>query len=102
MSPTLQPQAKWPCKIRRLIDLHPSSHPPQNNPKLRDNDPFKLIPIVSKTAKTFELEHKHNETITSNTITHTDDLSAWLYGVKIDSIKNRYQVVPDDMKIAAF
>jgi hypothetical protein len=41
------------------------------------NNPFKLIPIVSKTAKTFDFEHKNNKTMTSNTITHADDHSSW-------------------------
>jgi hypothetical protein len=67
------------------------------------NNLFKLIPIVNESAKTFDLEHEKNKTMTIKAITHADNLSTWLYGMKVGSIKEtRYQVVPDNLEIAAF
>jgi len=40
-------------------------------------DPFELIPIIYRIARTFDQEHN-----TTSAETHTDDLCAWLYGVK--------------------
>jgi hypothetical protein len=38
-----------------------------------------------------------------NPVNHTDDLNAWLYGVRRGTIpKTRYSVLPDDAEIADF
>jgi hypothetical protein len=37
---------------------------------------FELIPIISRAARSFDEEHE----LKANAVTHTDDLSAWLYG----------------------
>jgi hypothetical protein len=39
----------------------------------------------------------------SKSITHEEDLNAWLYGVKVGLInKKRYQINPDDSEITSF
>jgi hypothetical protein len=67
-------------------------------------DPFKLIPLMTRTARKFELaQTKNNAILQGNTITHSDNLSAWLYSMKMRSInKTRYAVTPDDVKISMF
>jgi hypothetical protein len=55
------------------------------------------------TARLFDSEHKDSKTMTNKTITHADDLNAWIYGVKVGSIKEtRYQINPDDSEINSF
>ncbi len=61
------------------------------------NDPFKLIPLVTATARLFDSEHKDDEMMTNKAITHADDLNAWLYGIKAGLIKEtKYQINPDN------
>ncbi len=62
-------------------------------------NPFKLIPIISQSARSFDEEHK----LEATAVTHADNLNAWLYGVKTGLVpKTRYSVNPDDTKIATF
>ncbi len=59
-------------------------------------NPFKLIPIISRTARSFDKEHK----LEATAVTHADDLSAWLYGVKVGLVlKMRYSVNPDNPRL---
>jgi hypothetical protein len=61
-------------------------------------DPFELIPIIYRIARTFNQEHN-----TMSAETHADDLCAWLYGVKTGLIpETRYSVNPDDEEVEAF
>jgi hypothetical protein len=61
-------------------------------------DPFGLIPIIYKIARTFDQEHN-----TTSAETHVSDLCAWLYGVKTGLIpETRYSVNPDDKEVEAF
>ena len=61
-------------------------------------DPFELIPIIYRIARTFDQEHN-----TTSAETHVDNLCAWLYGVKTGLIpKTRYSVNPDDEEVEAF
>ena len=63
---------------------------------LNTKNPFKLIPIISRTARSFDEEHE----LKANAVTHTDDLSAWLYGVKVGLVlKMRYSVNPDNPRL---
>jgi hypothetical protein len=67
------------------------------------NDPYELIPLITATASLFDSEHKDDEMMANKAITHADDLNAWLYGVKVGSIKEtRYQINPDDLEINSF
>ncbi len=62
-------------------------------------NPFELIPNISCAARRFDEEHE----LEATAVTHADNLSAWLYGVKIGLVpKTRYSVNPDDTKIATF
>jgi hypothetical protein len=45
-------------------------------------NPFALIPIITAAARAFDVEHESDKSQTHKAITHTDDLNAWLYGVK--------------------
>jgi hypothetical protein len=70
------------------------------NPIIESNskDPFELILIIYRIARTFDQEHN-----TTSAKTHTDDLCAWLYGVKTGLIpETRYSVNPDDKEVEAF
>ena len=51
-------------------------------------------------AKEFDLAQTESSTILrGNAITHSDNLNAWLYGVKVGSInETRYSVTPDDVQ----
>ncbi len=40
------------------------------------NEPFKLIPIVTETARNFNSDHEKDKMITNLAITHADDLNA--------------------------
>jgi hypothetical protein len=62
-------------------------------------NPFELIPIISSAARSFDKEHK----LKATAITHSDNLSALLYGVKAGLVpKTRFSVNPNDTKIATF
>jgi hypothetical protein len=67
-------------------------------------DPFRLIPLMTRTAREFDLAQTKNNTILQEkTITHSDNLNAWLYSMKVGSInKKRYSVTPDNIKILMF
>jgi hypothetical protein len=65
----------------------------ESNPK----DPFELIHIIYRIAKTFDQELN-----TTSAVTHADDLCAWLYGAKTGLIpETRYSVNPDDEEVEA-
>ena len=67
------------------------------------NKPFKLIPIITDAARNFDSEHEEDETMTSLALTHSDDLNAWLYSVRVGLInKTRYQIFPDDKEVTGF
>jgi hypothetical protein len=62
-------------------------------------NPFKLIPIISRATRSFDKEHEFKATA----ITHTDNLSTWLYGVKVGLVpKTKYSVQPNNTKIATY
>jgi hypothetical protein len=67
-------------------------------------DPFKLIPLMTRAAREFDLaQTEKNAILQGNAFTHSDALNAWLYGVKVGSTnKPRYSVTPDDVKISTF
>ncbi len=66
---------------------------------VKTKNPFKLIPIISQAARSFDKEHE----LEATAVTHADDLNAWLYGVKAGLVpKTRYSVNPDDTKIVTF
>jgi hypothetical protein len=51
-----------------------------------------LIPIVADAARNVGSEHEKDEMMTSQALSHTEDLNAWLYGLKVGSInKTRYK-----------
>ncbi len=57
---------------------------------------FKLIPIISNKARSFDI-HEFKATAA----THADDLNAWLYSMKIGLVpKMRYSMNPNAMEIA--
>jgi hypothetical protein len=61
-------------------------------------DPFELIPIIFRAARSFDLEHQG-----AGAVTHADDLCAWLYGMKVGQVtETRYSVNPDDAEVSAF
>jgi hypothetical protein len=61
--------------------------------------PFKIIPIISHAAKSFDEEHE----LKATAVTLVDDLSAWLYGMKVGLVpKTRYSVNPNNTKIVTF
>jgi hypothetical protein len=66
--------------------------------------PFELIPLITKTARESDLlQNENNKILQGNSFTHSDDLNAWLYGMKVGSItKTRYSVTPDGVKISTF
>jgi hypothetical protein len=58
-----------------------------------------LIPIISRAARSFSKEHE----LEATAVTHADNLSAWLYGVKTGLVpETRYSVNPNNTKIATF
>jgi hypothetical protein len=65
-------------------------------------DPFKLILLTTRTARDFDLaQNANNKILQGNAVTHSDNLNAWLYGMKVGSIsKARYSVTPDDVKVS--
>ena len=66
----------------------------ESNPK----DPFELIHIIYRIAKTFDQELN-----TTSAVTHADDLCAWLYGAKTGLIpETRYSVNHDNEEVEAF
>jgi hypothetical protein len=65
---------------------------------LNTKNPSKLIPIISKKARSFDIPK-----FQSTAVHHAEDLSAWLYGVKIVVVpKTRYSMNPDNTEIAKF
>ena len=67
------------------------------------NEPFELIPIVTESARNFHSNHEEDEMITNLTITHADDLNAWLYSINIGLInETRCQINPDDTEVTFF
>jgi hypothetical protein len=76
----------------------------RNSLMLNTKDPFKLIPLVTRTARESDLAQTKNNTILQGKeITHSDDLNPWLYGIKVGSInKTRYSVTLDDLEISTF
>jgi hypothetical protein len=49
------------------------------------------------------VEHENNKSQISRTITHADDINAWLYGVNRGLIfKTRYQLNLDNIKVSSF
>jgi hypothetical protein len=66
---------------------------------LNTKNPFELIPVISHAARSFDEEHK----LKATAVTHADNVSAWLYGVKVGLVpETRYSVNPDNTKIATF
>ena len=62
-----------------------------------------MIPIVAETTRSFDSDHEEDETITSLTITHADDLNAWRYGIYVGSInETRCQMNSNDTEIKFF
>jgi hypothetical protein len=62
-------------------------------------NPFELITIISNKARSFYMEHEYKAT----TITHADDLNAWLYGMKTGLVpETRYSVNPDNTELQNF
>jgi hypothetical protein len=50
-------------------------------------DPFKLIPLMTRIAKEFDIAQTENNAILQgNAINHSDNLNAWLYSMKVGSI----------------
>jgi hypothetical protein len=45
-------------------------------------DPCKRIPLMSATARVFDAAHTNNGNMKGTATTHSDDLNAWLFGVK--------------------
>ncbi len=82
------------------------SDPVLRNAILMSNtkDPFKLIPLMTRTARDFDLaQTKNNTTLQGNVISHSDNLNTWLYNVKVGSInETRYSVTPDDIRVSMF
>ncbi len=62
-------------------------------------DPFKLIPLMTRTAREFDLAQTvNNPILKGNAITHSDNLNACLYRVEVGPInKTRYSVTPDNI-----
>ncbi len=59
---------------------------------------------MTRAAREFDLaQTKKNTIIQVNAIIHSDDLKAWLYGVKLGSVnETRYSVTPDDGQVSMF
>jgi hypothetical protein len=56
-----------------------------------------------ETARAFDAAHANNGNVNGTANTHSDDLNAWLFGVKEGLInKTRYSVIPEDDKVAQF
>ncbi len=68
------------------------------------NDPFDLIPLMNSRARDFETEVADIlAEMNGNPLNHTDDLNAWLYGVRQGTIpETRYLILLDNNKIAQF
>jgi hypothetical protein len=66
-------------------------------------DPFKLIPMLTRLAIKFDEAVDDNKERNGTATTHADDLNAWLYGIKRGLIPEaRYIVIPKDNKAAIF
>jgi hypothetical protein len=71
---------------------------------LNTKEPFKLIPLMTRTAREFDLaQTKNNRILQGNAFTHSDNLKAWLHGMKVGSItETRYSFTLDDVGISIF
>jgi hypothetical protein len=67
-------------------------------------DPFDLIPLMNSRARVFETKVVDIlAEINGNPVNHTDDLNAWLYGVRQGTIpETRFLVFPDNDEISQF
>jgi hypothetical protein len=66
-------------------------------------NPLELIPLMSATARAFDVAHANNGNMICKAITCSDDLNAWLCSVKQGLInKMRYSVIPEDDEVAQF
>ena len=73
-------------------------------PTSNTKDPFELIPLMTRTAREFDLaQTKNNRILQGNAFTHSDNLKAWLHGMKVGSItETRYSFTLDDVGISIF
>ncbi len=80
------------------------SSPKNGHPNVEHKDPFELIPLITKTVREFDLaKNENNEILRGNADTHSDDLNACLYSVRVGSItKTRYSVTPMTSKNQRF
>jgi hypothetical protein len=79
--------------------------PALRNATLASNtrDPFELIPLMLATARAFDAAHASDGNMKGTATTHSDDLNAWLFGVKEGLInKTRYAVIPEGDEVAQF
>ncbi len=65
-------QRKWSHWFWRLLNFHPSPCPPQRNTgiRIRTNQHFELIPIVTDAARNFDSDHEEDEMMTSLTLSY--------------------------------
>jgi hypothetical protein len=70
---------------------------------LNTQNPVELIPLMSATARAFDAAHANDVNMVCTAITHSDDLNAWLYGVKQGLInETKYSVIPEDNEVAQY